>query len=212
MAKVPYWKTRGELMQQMRQLGVATDVTNLELIESRPSSKVRIDAAGGTPETSIFDLDPVGTGYMAWISLTVVNESFAIAGFCLGLPWEIGSVVWLSDPANGNGPSYAYRFPGRHANEFPRDSVINHRADAQRILRHGQRIEGFLLGYGSEPIPNAYRHGDHVLGNIAVYDQFDEQYSAETDFCIDRSARLAVANRVRTPRKSLFGELAPSGE
>jgi hypothetical protein len=209
---VPYWKTRGEIMQQIRQVGVATDVTNAELIDSRPSRKVHIDAAGGTPETSVFDLDPVGTGYMAWISLTVVDGPFAIAGFCLRLPWPIGAVVWLSDPADGNGPSYAYRFPGRQANVFPRDSVINHHADAQRSLRRGQRIEGFLLGYGSEPIPTTYKHGDHVLGNVAVYDQFDEQYSAETDFCLDRSARLAVASRVRPARKSLFGERVLSRE
>jgi hypothetical protein len=208
----PHWKKRPQLMQELRRLGVFTDVTDAELIDSLPSSKVRIDAPGGNLETSIFDLDPVGTGYMVWLSLTVVDGPFAIAEFFLTLPWSVAWIEWLSDPAQGKGPHYVYRFPGRRGDEFPRDNVINHCADAQKMLRRGQRIEGFLLGYGSEPIPNTYEHGQHVLGNVGIFDQFDEMYSAETDFWIDRSARSAAASRVRTPRKPLFGERVLSGE
>lgn len=208
----PHWKKRPELMQEMRRLGVGTDVRDAELIDSRPSSKVRINVVSGALETCIFDLGPVGTGYMAWMSLTVVDVPFAIAGFLLTLPWPVAWITWLSDPALGKDPPYIYRFPGQRADQFPRDSVINHNADAKKMLRRGERIEGFLLGYSSEPIPSAYKHNQHVLGNIGVFDQFDESYSAETEFWIDRSARSAAASRVRTPRKSLFGERVLGGE
>ena len=208
----PHWKKRPELMREILRLGVPTDVTDAELIDALPCSKVRIHAPGGDLETSIFDLDPVGTGYMAWMSLTVLDVPFAIAGFSLTLPWTVAWITWLSDPALGTDPPYIYRFPGRRGDQFARDTVVNHHADAQKMLRRGVRIEGFLLGYSSGPIPSEYKHGHHVLGNIGVFDQFDVPYSVEADFWIDRTARLAAANRVTTPRKSLFGERVLRGE
>jgi hypothetical protein len=208
----PYWTKRPETMQEMRRLGVFTDVTDAELIDSRPSGKVRIEAPGGNLETCIFDLGPVGTGFMAWMTLTVVDGPFAIAEFSLTPPWPGTQITWLSDPALGTDPTYIYRFPGRRADQFARETVINRHADAQKMLRRGVRIEGFLLGFSSEPIPHDYKHGQHVLGNIGVFDQFDVPYSVEADFWIDRTARLAAANRVTTPRKSLFGERVLRGE
>lgn len=208
----PHWKKRPELMQEMRRLGVGTDVRDAELIDSLPSSKVRIEAPGGNLETCIFDLGPVGTGFMAWMTLTVVDGPFALAEFSLTPPWPGARITWLSDPALCTDPTHIYRFPGRRADQFARDTVINHHADAQKMLRRGVRIEGFLLGYSSGPIPSEYKHGQHVHGNIGIFDQFDVSYAAEADLWIDRSARLAAANRVRTPRKSLFGERVLGGE
>ena len=79
------------------------------------------------------DLDP-GTGYMLSLSLTVLREPFAIAALDLELPWMRTPIIWLSDPADGDGPRNAYQFPGRHSLEFPRDVAINHFANAQRNL------------------------------------------------------------------------------
>ncbi len=148
MATMPYWMKRRDLVQQMLQLGIQTDLTSADLIASSPPSKIHIDCIGGVSETSAFDLNPGGTGYMLSLRLTVLRKPFAIAAFDLELPWTRTPVIWLSDPADGDGPHNTYRFPGRHSPEFPRDVVINHRANPQRNLSPGRCIEGLLLGYG----------------------------------------------------------------
>jgi hypothetical protein len=206
MAKVPYWATRRDLVRQMLQLGVWTDVPRADLTAVASQSRMRIDYIGGIAETSVFDLDPGGTGYMASLSLTVLREPFAIAAFGLAFPWTSAPVIWLSDPAESNGPHNTYQFPGSHSPEFSRDAVINHRADAQRSLRRGKCIEGLLLGYGFDSIPDCFQHGGHVDGTLWVIDQFGEGQSAEIGFWIDRSVKLCPRKRNGPPRKSLFGD------
>src|ERR1700733_16217866 len=145
MEKLPYWMKRPDLVRQMHQLNVPTDITRADLIASGPSCKIRIDCIGGVSETRAFDLDPGGTGYMASLSLTVLREPLAIAAFDLEMPWKRTPVMWLADPADGEGPHNTYQFPGRHSPEFPRDVAINHRANAQQNLPPGKCIEGLLL-------------------------------------------------------------------
>ena len=136
-------------MQQIRQLGVPTEISKADLIDSRRHDKIRIEVLGGTPEVSVFDLDPGFTGFRIWLSLTVNQVPLAIAEFCLNLPWPLRNIEWL----HGSAKDPIYQFPGRQGDQFPSDSVINHRADATRLLRRGTVIEGYLLGYGSDPIP-----------------------------------------------------------
>ena len=204
MAMQPYWMKRPKLLEQMHRLGVQTDVTRTDLHGLNSPSGVHIDVIGGASETSAFDLDPGGTGYMASLSLTVLREPFAIAAFNLELPWMRTPVIWLSDPADGDGPHNTYQFPGRHSHEFPRDVAINHRANAERNLPLGKCIKGLLLGYGFDSIPHGFQHGGSVVGRVSVVDQFGEEHSAEISFWINRSARLSSRKRSGPPRKSLF--------
>jgi hypothetical protein len=204
MAKLPHWINRRDVVQQMLQLGIPMDVTRADLIASAPPPKIRIECIGGISETSAFDLDPGGTGYILSLSLAVLRKPFAIAAFNLELPWMRKPVIWLSDPAEGDGPRNTYQFPGRHPLEFPRDVAINHHANAQRNLPPGKCIEGLLLGYGLDSIPDRIKHGGHAVGRVSITDQFGEDHSAEISFCIDRSARSGAANRVRAPRTPLF--------
>jgi hypothetical protein len=212
MAKSPYWMKRRDLVKQMHQLGVPTNVARTDLRGSNSPSMIRIDAVGGVSETSAFDLDPGGTGYMASLSLTVLREPFAIAAFDLELPWMRTPVIWLSDPADGDGPHNTYQFPGRHLREFPKDIAINHFANAQRNLPLGKCIEGLLLGYGFDSIPSCFQHGGHVGGMLSIVDQFGEEHSAEISFWIDRSARLSPRKSTGSPRKSLFERPVRSSE
>jgi hypothetical protein len=204
MEKLPHWMKRPDLVRRMHQLNVPTDVTRAELIASSPPSKIRIGCIGGVSETSAFDLDPAGTGFMLSLSLTILRKPFAIAGFGLALPWMRTPVIWLSDPADDDGPHNTYRFPGRHSPEFPREVAINHIANAQRNLSPGRCIEGLLLGYGLDSIPAYFQHGGDVVGNLVVIDQFGERHSAEISFWIDRSAKISSNKRSRPLRKSLF--------
>ena len=204
MATMPYWMKRRDLVQQMLQLGIQTDLTSADLIASSPPSKIHIDCIGGVSETSAFDLNPGGTGYMLSLRLTVLRKPFAIAAFDLELPWTRTPVIWLSDPADGDGPHNTYRFPGRHSPEFPRDVVINHRANPQRNLSPGRCIEGLLLGYGLDSIPDCFKHGGHAVGRVSIVDQFGQEHSAEISFWIDRSAKISSNKRYRPQRKSLF--------
>ena len=212
MEKLPNWMKQRNLVQRMLQLGIPSDLTSADLIASSPPPKIRIECTGGVSETSAFDLDPGGTGYILSLSVTILRKPFAIAAFGLALPWMRTRVIWLSDPADGNGPHNTYQFPGRHPLEFPRDVAINHRANAQRNLGPGRCIEGLLLGYGLDSIPDRFKHGGHVVGRVSIVDQFSEDHSVEISFWIDRSPRSAAANRVRTPRKSLFGDRVLRGE
>jgi hypothetical protein len=204
MAKVPHWMKRSDLVRQMLRLGVPIDVTRTDLIGVNSQRSIRIDYIGGVAETSAFDLDPVGTGYMASLSLTVLREPFAIASFDLALPWMQTPVIWLSDPAEGNGPRNTYQFPGRNPLEYPRDAVINHCADVRRNLPLGKCIEGLLLGYGLDSIPDCFQHGGDAVGTLSITDQFGKEHSAEISFWIDRSAKLSPKKRNAPPRKSLF--------
>lgn len=202
MCKRLYWRKRNELMQQIMRLGVPTEISKAELIDARGHDKICIEVLGGTPEVSLFDLDPSFTGFIIWLSLTVRQEPFAIAEFCLKVPWPIRKIKWL----HGSPEDPMYQFPGRQGDQFPSFSVINHRADATRLLRRGTVIEGFLLGYGSDPIPPEFRHGDLVPGNVGIVDQFGVQHFVEVEFWMDRISKLASASRVGAPRKSLFSE------
>jgi hypothetical protein len=166
MTKVPYWATRRDLVQQILELGVPTDVPRADLVLVASQSNICIKQISGIAETSVFDLDVGGTGYMASLSLTVLREPFAIAAFEIAFPWTRRPVIWLSDPAASNGPRNNYRFPGRDSPEYPRDVVINHRADAQRNLSRGRCIEGLLLGYGLDSIPDHFQHGGQVDGTL----------------------------------------------
>ncbi|MFZ0736015.1 MAG: hypothetical protein WAM96_02880 [Candidatus Acidiferrales bacterium] len=196
----------------MLRLGVPIDVTRADLASHNPPSALQIDVTGGDLETGAFDLRPGGTGYRISLSLTVLREPFAIAAFELELPWTSSPVIWLSDPAEGNASSSIYRFPGRHSDQFPRDSVINHRADARRSLSRGQCIEGFLLGYGSDSIPDCFQHGGHVPGTFGVVDQFGELHSTEINFWLDRSSKLSSRKGNAPPRESIFAERVCSGK
>ena len=207
MANIPHWMKRRDIAQQMRELNVPSDVTGADLIAPASPSSIRIDYIGGVTETSIFDLGyPGGTGYMASLSLTVLREPFAIAEFAMTFPWKIRPIIWCSDPAEGNGPRNCYRFPGRNPLEYPRDAAINHRADPRRNLTRGTCIQGLLLGWGLDSIPDCFQHGSHVVGTVSIFDQFDAEHSAEIEFWIDRSAKLSSAKRARPIRKPLFTE------
>jgi len=149
MAKVPHWMKRRNLVQQMLQLGVPTEVTQTDLIRHDSQSILRIEFIGGVSETSAFDLDLDGTGYMVSLCLTVLREPFAIAAFDLAVPWMRGPVIWLSDPNEGNGPNNTYQFPGRYPLEYPRGSVINHLADVRRNLPLGKSITACCSGTDS---------------------------------------------------------------
>ncbi len=204
MAKVPYWMNRRDLVRQMHQLGVHTDVTRDDLTDVTSERSIRIVCIGGVMETSVCDLDPGGTDYMLSLSLTVLREPFAITSFDLALPWMKGPVIWLSDPAECNGPRCTYSLPERHTPEFPRDIVINHRDNAQRNLPRGASVEGLLLGYGLDSIPDCFQHGGEVGGMLGVVDQFGVEHSAEINFWVDRSAKLHPRKRSGPPRPSLF--------
>jgi hypothetical protein len=206
VTNVPHWNKRTEVVKQMLQLGVPLEATEADVMNLRGGNKIRLDVLGGTPETSAFDLHPGATGYTAWVSLTVLQEPFAVTGFVLSVPWPTGWLVWLSDPAEGNGPRNTYRFWGRDGHEFQRDIVINHYANAQRSLPRGKVIEGYLLAYGSEPIPTEFKHGACVAGHVGIIDQFDEMHSTETSFWIDRIAKISSAKPAGPIRKPRFAK------
>lgn len=206
MSKVPSWTKQSDLMRQLLELRVLVDVTKEDLSPDGARPKLQIDLVGGVAETSAFDLSSGAAGYMISLSLTVLRSPLAIARFELSVPWPVKHMTWLSDPADGNGPRNSYQFPGRNAPELPREMAINHRVDAQRSLPVGMCIEGLLLGYDFESIPDCYLHGSDAIGTLGVIDQFGVLHSAEITLWVDRSAKHLLKAKKIGPRESLFAK------
>jgi hypothetical protein len=71
-----------------------------------------------------------------------------------------------------DGPSRCYRFFGNQTLEFERNLVLNHRLKMTQRFSAGESAEGFLLGLGSEPIPEEHPHGKMIPAFVFIYDQF----------------------------------------
>jgi hypothetical protein len=66
--------------------------------------------------------------------------------------------------------------------------VINHYADSRRIRDRGQPIEGFLLAWSLESMPDQFVHGLEIPAILRIFDQYDRCYQ-HGDNSVGRSER-----------------------
>jgi hypothetical protein len=155
-----------------------------------------------TTRGSAIELDPYFTVYI--VPVRIVSNlpgSFAISSFHLALPWEGARIVLLEDPAERESPSSDYRLPCSRRMAFPRNQVLNHLEDLRRVLHRGDFIQGVLIWYGYEPVPEGYAQGDDLAAFVTVYDQFSREYRGAISLFVDRKYRLErVASRRRLNR------------
>jgi len=161
---------------------------------SIPSKELRVYLTGGVNESRAIDWSG-GTAFVVYLVITINVPNFAISAFGLELPWKNEYFYWLEDPLQIDGNSQRYRFGSGFLPEFDRHQVINHYSDVTRIFSAGQSLNGFLLGHGSEPIPEEFRHGMMVPAFVVVYDQQGREYRAPLKLRVDRSLPRSRARR-----------------
>jgi hypothetical protein len=161
-----------------------------------PSAALRVYQTGGIIESTAFDLS-AGTGFKISLVFTSRVSGFAVSHIELELPWEPTHVQWLEDPKVIDGPSRCYRFFGSQTLEFERNLVLNHRLKVTQRFSAGESAEGFLLGLGSEPIPEEHPHGKMIPAFVVIYDQFARMCRVPVRLWADRPARSGARRKGR---------------
>jgi hypothetical protein len=139
---------------------------------------------------------------MLSLVITITVPSFAISSFELEVPWQ-DTPRLLDDPLEKDGVSEVYRFGGKDRLEFHRADVLNRYADVQRILPRGSSVRGWLLGIGSQAIPDRFEHGTEIPSFVTVTDQYMNKYRSSVSFWADRNEGLRRAAS-KSKRKGLF--------
>ncbi len=123
-----------------------------------------------------------------------------LCGLRVWLLWTDIPVELLQDPADPFAPR-TYRFPGQTSGGFDKSEVI---VQSGKTLTRGRSVEGLLLGYHFDPIPQSFRHGTKVPIELGIEDQFGEFYSRELFLTVDRTAEWGPKPKHPPPRRSLF--------
>jgi hypothetical protein len=152
--------------------------------------RLMISQCGGVTDSRAFVIPGHGTGFI--VHTKMVNDRGGKIALCeatLELPWADRFFAWLPDPSEIH-ESQCYRFPGVSYLSYPRKEVINHEIFGRRRLQYSDFVEGALLGFGAEKIPDCFPHGFPLEGKLVVEDQLDIRHESEITLYIDRSAEL----------------------
>jgi hypothetical protein len=174
-----------------------------------------IDADLGPDELKIMQdgeaqLQDLGTGHVAVLFyIVLVREEpgqIVVKEFGeLVLPWGPVSVVWLS-PQIGSSRAL-YKLPNGWS--FERDRVLNDKLSESGIrLRHGQHVEGYVLGYSKTTIPEMYKHGVLLQAQFSVIDVVGREYHGDVVFFVDRKGGRISLPKVR-PGAALYEPCDP---
>ncbi len=194
-----------DLVRRLIAAGCPLDIKGGVLGSSHVSPHgLLIDQVGSVTESKVFDLDCPGTGYILALEIASnVPGLLVIRYITLEPPWQDPQFYWLPDPADSRTEKDPYVIPGTGGLEYPRELVINHRTSRRGRLKHGDILDGLLLGMGFESIPDCFRHGDMVEATLCIVDQLGRRYSSEVSLWVDRSAQL-FRRPPKRPRRRLF--------
>ena len=110
-------------------------------------------------------------------------------------------VHWLEDPLEFDTPLKAYAFRGEYPLVFERNKVLNHFANVRRVHARGDSLEGVLLGIGTGPIPENFKHGATIPGFLIIFDQFARESRFSVSLYADRDERPRGRKRTAIRRK-----------
>jgi hypothetical protein len=136
--------------------------------------------------------------------ITIVGNSsvpFELCGLEVLLPWKKEPAYLLPDPADYFAPQ-TYKFPNEKTGGYDRSDVI---ARSNVILRRGQTISGFLLGYDCQPIPDGFSDGSRLPITLNIINQLGESHQRELILPINRSQEWGP-QPVPRPRRDLFAK------
>ena len=196
-------KRFAELLR-LRRSGVPIKVDESQVFPDSPLTGLFIRQI---PTSRAIEMGRYRTAYV--IHVRIVSNlpgPFAISSFRLELPWGNPHMVLLDDPAEHVPPSNFYRFPGRSPVFFRRKEVLNHRDNIRFELLRGHALQGFVLWYADEPIPEDYVHGDDVPSFIVIVNQFGREYRGTVSLHIDRTCRLIPKVPRKHSRRDITGK------
>lgn len=192
------FKVRGEwdfnLAQRMRVVGVPLDRDEFEerlIVHQDPH-------VGSVALRYLIDLYTTIQLYVVIASNSRIP--LRLCGVQVSLLWTNIPVELLQDPADPFAPQ-TYRFPGQTSGGFDKSDII---VQSGKTLTRGQSVEGFLLGYDADPIPQSIRHGSEVPVVLTIEDQFRGTYNKELFAKIDRSAEWGPKPKSARSRRNLF--------
>lgn len=185
---------------------LAGDAQDSAIIDPAPPG-LFISQTGSIFENSASDCDSgYGTLYSLSLHLAVDVPAMAIWGWRLDLPWEDPQFQWLAEPQGHEFPENMYQFPGCPDLMFPRDEVINHR----RRLQRGRGLDGLLLGFGFESIPDSYRHGATIDASLVLIDDMGRDFPTPVQLWANRIARIDRRQAKKKTRRQLFENRDPA--
>jgi hypothetical protein len=189
------------LTHQLEVAGVLTGDPN-QAGSTQPSPPgVLIRQFGGVPESRVFDLDcGNGTGITINLRIAVDGRPLKILGWRLDFPWMDFQFQWLTDPSENDSSNGLYQFPGCPTLKYPRDNVLNHR----RLVRPAHGLDGALLGYSFESIPDSYGHGEMIDASLVLIDEMDRECPTQVRLWADRSAKFNRQVGKKATRPGLF--------
>ena len=202
MTKNKLFAASNEVARHLANLGCPLDT--LRVVDDGYESTRRrliIEQQDSILENQIFETIHGGTGLR--ISLRIgygARRKMTISDWQFDLPGMKSQPIWLEDPLEQLPAMDLYRIPGAKHEEYTRDIVINH----HRVLKDGDVVEGFLLGFWMECLPDIYTHGISVNATLVLLDEIGRDYRTEVSLLVDRKSERSRPRSLRPKRQSLF--------
>src|ERR1035437_10960486 len=179
---------------------LAIDAQDSAITQPAPPGLL-ICQVGGITESCASDPDRgYGSVYCLSLHIAVDLPKLVIWEWKLDLPWEDPQFQLLPDPAGTEFPDNMYEVPGCPHLKFPRDVVINHR----RVLQRGHGLDGRLLGFGWESIPDSYHLGANIDASLVLIDEMGRGFSTPVQLWADRMVKLDRKRRKKNATRRLF--------
>ena len=117
-----------------------------------------------------------------YIRILGLAPKTVIQGFELSSPeWEFNAYV-LDDPAVGNSAQQLYRM--LDGSRFHRSEVLNHRVDAEGILRRDDVMEGLVLAECFSSVPTRCNQWNSAPLTVSIVNQFDDIHAFQFELSV----------------------------
>lgn len=179
--------TQGEFVKSLLKLRRAGIPLDDKVVESAKAASrgLRLYQTGTQLDSSIFDLDSAGTGYILSIAIRNPSDRIIRPVACrLKSPWGEARLRWLEDPLRNKPKEYSYSFPAPGPLGFGREAVLNHLLNRRTRLYPGDMVEGFLLGVGEECISDEYDDRRWLVTQFSVYDERGNRSDLNVNFLL----------------------------
>jgi hypothetical protein len=139
------------------------------------------------------------SAFLIHVRMVGLAPKIVLQGFELSSPeWEFNAYV-LDDPAVAKSAQQFYRTLDGCL--FHRSEILNHRVDAEGILRHGDVMEGLVLAQCFSSVPARCNQWKSMPLIVSIVNQFDDVYSFPFELPVEH-----VSLQPRPRRSgSLFG-------
>jgi hypothetical protein len=110
--------------------------------------------------------------FVIHVRMVGLAPKIVLQGFDLSSPECEFNAYVLDDPSVGESTQQLYRMSD--GSRFHRSEVLNHRVDAEGILRHGDLMEGLVLAECFSSVPTCYNRSNSIPLTLSMGNQFDE--------------------------------------